>query len=183
MPFLKIKVNQIVFDLEVQSYCNNLDFKCPNYGHSHACPPVAPYLEEEVSNFRDFFLIYSKFNLEEYINDVKKKKPKKSKKKILNSFYRKNILRYHLEEEINQFLEDYKGDFKEKLILWDGFCRLCYNENKKCTYDSGEPCRYQPRYSMEAVGINVDQTVRNLGFKLEWPPLRYAYRFGLICLK
>jgi predicted metal-binding protein len=183
MPYTKIKLNQIVFDSKVQTYCNNPKFKCPNYGHSHACPPVAPYLEKEVSNFRDFYLIYYKFDLDGYIKDEKIRHPKRSKEKILNYFYRKNFLRDHLEEEVHKFLIEYQGKFNKKLVLWDGFCRICYKENKHCTYDSGEPCRYQPRYSMEAIGINVDKTVKNADFEMEWPPLHFAYRFGLICLK
>jgi hypothetical protein len=36
---------------------------------------------------------------------------------------------------------------------------------------------------MEAVGIYVTQTVRNLNFNIEWPPIEYVYRFGLVCFK
>ena len=183
MPYTKINLKQIIFDPEVQTYCNNPKFKCPNYGHSHACPPEAPYLEEEVSRFRDFYLVYYKFDLEEFVKKIKKKFPKRSKEKIIRSFYRKNILRDHLEEEIHKLVDKYQENFKEILILWDGFCRVCYKENKNCTFDSGEPCRYQPRYSMEAVGINVDETVKNVNLEMEWPPLHFAYRFGLVCLK
>ncbi|MFW9770939.1 MAG: DUF2284 domain-containing protein, partial [Candidatus Thorarchaeota archaeon] len=52
-------------------------------------------------------------------------------------------------------------------------------------YQSNKPCRYpnEIRYSMEAVGIDVDKTVKKLNIKLEWPPKNYAYRFSLICFK
>lgn len=183
MPYTKIKLNQIVFDPKVQTFCNNPKFICPNYGHSHACPPVAPYLEEKVSKFREFYLIYYKFDLDKYIKDEKSIHPKRSKEKVLNSFYRKNFLRDHLEEVIFEFLNKFNEKYKEKLVLWDGFCRACYKEKKTCTYDSGQPCRYQPRYSMEAVGINVDQTVKNANIQIEWPPVHNAYRFGLVCFK
>jgi len=55
----------------------------------------------------------------------------------------------------------------------------------KCTYDSGEPCRYpnKKRYSMEAVGIHVTNTVKDLNLDIEWPPVNYYYRFGLICIR
>ncbi|MHA1256098.1 MAG: DUF2284 domain-containing protein, partial [Promethearchaeota archaeon] len=55
---------------------------------------------------------------------------------------------------------------------------------KKCTYDSGKQCRYpnKKRYSMEAVGIHVTNTVKNLNLDIEWPPVNYYYRFGLICI-
>ena len=98
----------------------------------------------------------------------------------------KNLLRDDLEEEILRFIMDYPEKCEDKLILWDGFCRLCYNEKSVgCTYDSGKPCRYpnKIRYSMEAVGIDVTKSVSLLNFNLEWPPIKFLYRFGLICLK
>jgi predicted metal-binding protein len=126
-----------------------------------------------------------KFDLNEYVKQVKAKKPKKEREKIINSFYRKDFLRDALEKEMLNFLDNYQNNYKERLVLWDGFCRICYKENKKCTYDSGKPCRYPDRirYSIEAVGINVDQTVKNVGIKLEWPPTNYGYRFALVCFK
>jgi predicted metal-binding protein len=147
---------------------------------------VAPYLEKEISKYKRFFLVYKKFNLDEYIIKEKERHQKRKKKRILNSFYRKNILRDHLEQEVYTFLKEFKDTYKESIILWDGHCRLCFKENKRCTYDEGEPCRYTPRYSMEAVGINVDQTIKNLNndeIKMEWPPEHSAYRFGLVCFK
>jgi predicted metal-binding protein len=86
-----------------------------------------------------------------------------------------------MEKEIASIIKKNNFNNENNLILWDGYCRICHKEGLKCTYDSGEPCRYKPRYSMEAVGINVDQTVKNAGFNLEWPPKKFAYRFGLIC--
>jgi predicted metal-binding protein len=183
MPYLEIEKEYIIFDPEVQTYCNNSEFKCPNYNHSWACPPVSPYLEEEVSTYKKFFLIYYKFDLDTYISEVKQIHPDRSIEKILQSFYRKSYMRDHLEVEIFNFLEENDVNYNEKLVLWDGFCRLCYKENQKCTYDGGKSCRYEPRYSMEAVGINVDKTVKNIGFEIEWPPTHFAYRFGLVCVK
>ncbi|MFX0073455.1 MAG: DUF2284 domain-containing protein [Candidatus Hermodarchaeota archaeon] len=183
MPYLEIEKKNIIFDSKVQMYCNNPKFKCPNYNHSWACPPVSPYLEEEFSLYKKFFLIYYQFDLDRYISDNKKNHPKRSKEKILQSFYRNSYMRNHLEREMIHFLEENNGNYDENLVLWDGSCRLCYKKNQKCTYDEGTPCRYVPRYSMEAVGINVDKTVKNAGFELEWPPTHFAYRFGLVCLK
>ncbi|MFW9902367.1 MAG: DUF2284 domain-containing protein [Candidatus Thorarchaeota archaeon] len=186
MPFLEIKSVDIIFDPKVQTYCINPNFKCPNYGHSWTCPPEAPYLQEEVSSYNKFFLIYVKYDLSKYINEEKAKNPKRSAKKIRNAFFMKNLLRDNLEQEILNFFKESQIIYEEKLILWDGFCRLCSNEvDNGCTYDAGSPCRYpdKKRYSMEAIGIDVTQTVRNLGFDIEWPPNDFIYRFGLVCLK
>jgi predicted metal-binding protein len=186
LPFLEINFKDIIFDKKVQTYCINSEFKCPSYGHSWACPPEAPYLEEITSKHKKFYLIYVKFNLENYIEEEKLKHPKRKEESIRNAFFMKNLLRDKLEEEIELFLKEHQYLYKEKLVLWDGFCRLCFNEkDQNCTYDSGEPCRYpeKKRYSMEAVGIDVTQSARNLNLNLEWPPNEFVYRFGLVCFK
>jgi len=185
LPAIKISLKDIVFDPKVQTYCNNPKFRCPNYSHSWACPPEVPYMKNEISQFDRFFLIYYKFNLKIYIKEIKLKNPQKSEDSIRKSFYRKDFIRDNLEKEIWNFLDTYKGFYDDKLILWDGYCRVCYKESKKCTYDQNKPCRYpyKVRYSMEAVGIDVDKTVKNINITIEWPPVIYAYRFGLICFK
>ncbi len=185
MPAVEIIVEDIIFDPKVQSYCNNSNYQCPNYGHSWTCPPEAPYLEEEVSHYKKFFLIYYEFNLKEYVERIKLEFPKRSEEKIRNSFYRKDIVRDYLGKEVNTFLQNYGNSYNEKLILWDGYCRICFKEGKNCTYDDGIPCRYpdKKRFSMEAVGIDVDKTVKSVDIEIEWPPVNFAYRFGLICFK
>ncbi|MHA1678900.1 MAG: DUF2284 domain-containing protein, partial [Promethearchaeota archaeon] len=112
-------------------------------------------------------------------------KPNWTEEKIISYFYRKEIMRDLMEEEIFKFINNIESNNDNVFILWDGHCRLCEKEGKKCTYDEGQPCRYPDkiRYSMEAVGINVIETVRKLSFKIEWPPKKYVYRFGVVCLK
>ncbi|MCK4481322.1 MAG: hypothetical protein KAV01_12405, partial [Candidatus Lokiarchaeota archaeon] len=118
MPIIEIKLGDILFDPKVQKYCVNSNFKCPSYGHSWACPPEAPYLEQEVSKYHRFFLIYVKFNLIEYIQDVKAKYPKRSEKRIKNAFFMNNLLRDKLEQEINNFIEEDQILSEKKLVLW-----------------------------------------------------------------
>jgi len=74
--------------------------------------------------------------------------------------------------------------YSEPSTIDFSLCNL-NKEGKNCTYDDVLPCRYpdKKRFSMEAVGINVDKTVRNLKIPIEWPPLNHAYRFGLVCIK
>jgi len=186
MPFQQINLEDIIFDPDVQKLCISENFKCPNYNHSWACPPEAPYMKGEVSKYSKFFLVYIKFDLASYVKKQKQKYPYRSEQSIRNRFYMKNILRDDLEKKIDSFLEKYNNDFEEKLIFWDGHCRLCEKRDyQKCTYDDGDPCRFpnQIRYSMESVGIDVTKMVNNLDLDIEWPPVNYLYRFGLICLK
>jgi predicted metal-binding protein len=185
MPAVEIGLKDIVFDPKVQNYCNNPKFRCPNYSHSWACPPEAPYMKNKVSQFKRFFLIFYKFDLKTYTRKLKLKFPRRSENLIINSFYQNDVSRDYLEEEILNFIKSFKEQYKAFFILWDGYCRVCYKEGKKCSYDLKESCRYpnQIRYSMEAVGIDVDKTVKNLNILIEWPPINYSYRFGLICFK
>lgn len=186
MPYLEIILRDLIFDPKVQTYCISTNFKCPSYGHSWACPPEAPYLEEFVSKFNKFYLIYYKLNLNEHIDKIKDNYPEMSESQLKNKLLVGNLLRSRLENEINKFIEDNQGKYTEKLVLWDGFCRTCFNERDKgCTYDSGQPCRYpdKKRYSMEAVGIDVDRTTKNLKIPIEWPPSNHVFRFGLVCFK
>ncbi|MFX1323347.1 MAG: DUF2284 domain-containing protein [Promethearchaeota archaeon] len=186
MPCLEISLSDLIFDPNVQTYCISPNFKCPSYGHSWACPPEAPYLEELVSTFNKFYLIYYKLNLDEYIEKNQDKYPELSVSQLKNKILIGNFLQNKLENDICEFLERNQGKFKEKLVLWDGYCRICFNERDKgCTYDSGQPCRYpdKKRYSMEAVGIDVNKTTKNLKIAIEWPPENHVFRFGLVCFK
>jgi predicted metal-binding protein len=143
-------------------------------------------MEKTVSKFKRFFLTYHKQNLDNSLenqNNNHSELSEEQKKKILLIG---SSIRDTLEREIIKFVEENQDKYKKKLVLWDGFCRVCYNEKDKgCNYDSGDPCRYpnKKRYSMEAVGIHVTDTVKNLNLDIEWPPKNHIYRFGLVCFK
>jgi len=187
---IPIKLEQIVFDRDVQKQCVSPGFHCPSYEKSWSCPPVSPYLEEEINSFDKFFLIYTTFNIKKYIQQEKVKYPKKSDVRIRYELYatdvtsRNSLVMGGLEKEITEFVDNYNGEFKEKLVLWAGTCRLCrIKMDMPCSMIDDESCRFpeEIRYSMEAVGIDVMRTVRNTGLKLD--PVNYEYRFGLVCYK
>ncbi|MBD3254132.1 MAG: hypothetical protein GF383_03525 [Candidatus Lokiarchaeota archaeon] len=186
MPFIKIQSEDIYFSPNVQEMCVTTSFTCPNYNKSWSCPPVAPYMEKETLKYNEFYLVYSKFDLESYVKETKAKHPKRSEQKIKNRFYMKYIYQNDLDVEINKLFEQYKSAYEQKLVLYDGSCRICMIKKVgNCTYESGEPCRYpdEMRYSMEAVGIEVIKTVLNLKADIEYPSNKYTYRFGLACFK
>ncbi|TXT59581.1 MAG: hypothetical protein BAJALOKI2v1_190005 [Promethearchaeota archaeon] len=188
MPWKRINKKDIKFDPEVQTYCVSEQFNCPNYNHSWACPPEAPYLEEEIlQNYRKFYLVYSKMQLNQKITTEQRSgnKSSRNRSKNLSSLQKYNLIRNKIEQEIEKFLNDPPEDFEEVRVLWDGHCRICEEQGKKCTYDEGIACRYPEkiRYSMEAVGIHVTKTVKKVDIDIEWPPRNHIYRFALICLK
>ncbi|MFX1457101.1 MAG: DUF2284 domain-containing protein [Promethearchaeota archaeon] len=188
MPFLQIKFEDIYFDPKVQNMCISPSFKCPHFGHSWSCPPNSPYLEKTIATYKEFYLIYSIFNLKEYIKK-EKERTNRSEFFIKNIFLlTKSFDNFDLEEEFNKFILQYKESYKKRLFLYDGTCKYCKIQDAGlCTFDSGEPCRFpkEQRLSMEAVGIEVIKTVRAIKDKLniEYPSNNYSYRFGLACFK
>ena len=191
MPYVRIERDDIFFNPKVQEMCISPSFKCPFYNHSWSCPPNAPYLEKQLNSYKEFYLIYSRFDLESYIQKQKQKHPNRSTFYIKSMFMlRKHFILNNLEEEINTFLEQYRKTYKKKLILWDGTCRYCLLAGEgKCSFDDGKPCRFplEKRYSMEAVGIEVIRTVLELvkssRINIKYPSEKYSYRFGLACFK
>ncbi|MFX1488259.1 MAG: DUF2284 domain-containing protein [Promethearchaeota archaeon] len=190
MPVVQINLENIYFDPKVQEMCNSPSFNCPYYGHSWSCPPNSPYLEKVISTYKEFYLIYSMFDLETYIRK-EKEKTKRSEFFIKNTFLlTKSFDTLDLEDEFIKFLKQYKKEYKKRLLLYDGTCRYCKIQKLgPCTYESKDPCRFpkEKRFSMEAVGIDVISTVRELKKKhiidIEYPSNKYSYRFGLACFK
>jgi len=188
MPFAQIKYEDIYFDPKVQEMCISPSFKCPFYGHSWSCPPNSPYLENALSTYTEFYLIYSMFDLEGYIQK-EKERTGRSEFYIKNTFLlTKSFDSNDLENEFTRFLAQYDRNYKKRLFLYDGTCKYCKIQKAgACTFDSGDPCRFpqEKRYSMEATGIEVIQTVRDLkdSLKIEYPSNKYSYRFGLACFK
>ena len=127
------------------------------------------------------------FDLEAYIKREKEKRPNRSEYFIRNTFLlTKNFKQNDLENEFTAFLAQYGKKYKKRRLLYDGTCRFCKIQKAgKCTFDSGEPCRFpkDKRYSMEAVGIEVVRTVLELKLDIEYPSNKYSYRFGLACFK
>jgi predicted metal-binding protein len=186
MPFVKIQYEDIFFDPMVQEMCISKNFICPYYNHSWSCPPAAPYLENQIASYEEYYLIYWKFDLQNYIEEEKKKNPKRSERYIKTKYYLKKMDSSGLDKEFAQFMQNYDKPYSKKLFLYSGTCNYCQIKiDKECNYDTGEPCRFphERRYSMEAVGIEVIKTVLNLNNDIGYPSNKFSYKFGLACFK
>jgi len=144
-------------------------------------------LEKELSSYKKFYLIYTRFNLSEYIEKEKAKHPNRSEQRIKFFFHTKNLYREDLKEEVENCLSEYTDKSEEILLLYDGTCRICLNNRDNgCTFDSGKPCRYPDKkmFSMEAIGIEVIRTVAKMPNRdFEYPSKTHSFRFGLVCIK
>jgi len=186
LPFIEINYFDIAFDENVQNLCVNSKYSCPNYSHCWACPPNSPFMKNKLAQHEKFFLVYYKYDLHNFSEKMRERHSNWSDKMCRNPRYYNNSIRKGLELEINQFLLTYKEKYQSRLILGGGSCRICKTQKYHgCSFDLNEPCRFpeKRRYSMEAVGINVDETVKQFGIHLEWPPINWVYQIGLICFK
>jgi len=120
-------------------------YGCGGYAKRLTCPPYSPtpdYTQKVVNEYGKALLLQ--------IEEIPPKREKKVSRKL-------KAIVAGLEREI--FLDGYYKAFG----MASGPCRLCN------TCDTGKPCKYpyEARPAMEACGIDVYQTVRNSGFKLE----------------
>jgi predicted metal-binding protein len=137
-----INTDNIVVKNWVRIKCQ---YGCGGYGRRLTCPPYSPtpeYTQKMVGEYSKALLMQ--------IEDISPKKQMKMNRKL------ENIVA-ELEREI--FLDGYYKAFG----MASGPCRVC----QKC--DTSKPCKYpdKARPAMEACGIDVYQTVRNSGFRLE----------------
>jgi len=120
-------------------------YGCGGYSKRLTCPPYSPspeYTREMISEYSTALLMQ--------MEDISPDRETKLSRKL------KSIVA-ELEREF--FLHGYYKAFG----MTSGPCRLCR------TCDTRKPCKYpyEARPAMEACGIDVYQTVRNNGLKLE----------------
>ncbi len=187
MPVAEIKYEDLVFDPAVQKMCVTPKFTCPSYGHSWACPPEAPFMKETLAKYRKFYLVYVGINLDDYVLAQRKKHPRWTDESMRNSVFSSKLLQQAYAKELNQFLDSHEKFYTEKFVFWcGGSCDLCDNQKDMgCTHDAGKPCRHpnEIHFSMEAVGMLVGDTVKKAGINIEWPPVHWTYRIGLVCFR
>jgi predicted metal-binding protein len=120
-------------------------YGCGGYARRLTCPPYSPtpdFTKKMLSEYSRALLMQ--------IENIAPREEKKMSRKL------RNVVA-DLEREL--FLAGYYKAFG----MASGPCRFCR------TCDTAKPCRYPygVRPAMEACGIDVYQTVRNIGFTLE----------------
>ena len=123
-------------------------FGCGRYGTSYCCPPDTPdhkATREVLDSYRRAILFHFRNS----------QGPSKEGVKAWKDYTERLV---ELEGEC------FKGGFNRALVFLAGPCLFC----RECNKRKGEPCA-QPkkaRPSMEACGIDVFQTARDLGLEL-----------------
>ena len=141
-----IHPSTVVTDPWVRLKCQ---FGCGGYGKSYGCPPDTP-TPEQTQAIIDCYQRAILFHVESIPG---------SKKKGGRNVYKFFDMLVDLEGEM------FKDGYYKALLFLAGPCHLC----KECAKGKGEPCLHgdRARPAMEAVGIDVYQTVRNNGFFIE----------------
>ncbi len=125
---------------------------CPNFFNpkKKQCPPHGPKIEDLIDLDKNVYCIYNRFNFGEHVKRMYQEHPNWSQRQAECCLYWQGTARKRLKIKIVAFIKQHKSD---DLVLVD------------CP---------------EGCGVNVTKTMKQLGIKLEWPPIRYAYQVVLI---
>ena len=132
----------------IRQYKNH-KYGCPNFGKLPTCPPNIPCMYDQVFDISDVYAIVTKFYLEEYFNKRRKNKPDLAEGQIRN-------IRVWQPMALKE--NDYAiADF--------------YRENPD-KYD------YISSRLLECMGVDVVNTMKEVGIEIKFPVEDYAYRIA-----
>jgi predicted metal-binding protein len=118
---------------------------CPNFGKAIRCPPAVGLLEEVYDLQKPSYTIYNVFDLDAHVGKMRRLHPNWSERQLYCCLYWQGKARKELKSEVEKFHRT-KDPMKELLVT-------------TCP---------------EAMGLNVTETMRRAGIKLEWPPVEIA---------
>ena len=183
-----VPTNEIVVENRVVLKCR---IGCNKYGKTLMCPPYAPSVEEfrKSLNEYNYALVFKIKSQAEATPEIAKLLSKKQDDPSLTS---------EMKEQLRNFWDSWKTDKKEllqKIISLEkaattkgytlalgfttGSCVICDECNLKekiCLYPT------EARLSAQAVGINVLQTLENVGMPIPVPFKKNPESFGLILI-
>lgn len=143
-----------VVDLAVRLLCQrpypNHPKGCPNWGKRDSCPPKAPRLTETLNLEQPVYAVWNAFNFDRHVQRMRDRHPEWSLRQCECCLYWQGTARKALYAEVRKFL---------------------YTERQ------GRPWRVIA--CPEAQGVNVTETMKQVGIVLEWPPKTVAYQVAL----
>ncbi|KKN18395.1 hypothetical protein LCGC14_0956210 [marine sediment metagenome] len=161
----------ITFTTKTQLWCQlpypNHPKGCPNYNNKETCPPKARYKPEILDHYSNFFLIYANFNIKKQKERMLEIHPNWSQKQASCLLYWQNSVKKKLRDFINEI---YRRNKKKRIYILScgsGFNSMDFNQDLV--------------YSMEAIGIDVLNTLRNNSIDFEVKPIEKAILTTLLC--
>ncbi len=155
ITFHPLQLKDIVFKKRNAVLC----FYCGNYSKKWTCPPKIPDVDYEqvFSEYDNFALLHIKLD-----------------SRYDSSRADSSILLHKELLIMEQIL--YDNNYPTRLSFIGGSCKLCKNG---CADDC---CRqpYKARIPLEATGVDVIETCKNVGMEIVFPVGKYLTRTGLI---
>lgn len=158
ISILEIALDQIIFEDCVKLKC----YYCNNYNQKWSCPPRIPDVD-----YKSVFKEYDNFALIIYISNLEKDN--------FEIIRKQSTLKIHtLLLSLEKYLWD--NNYPLALSFIGGSCKLCKNG---CAIDK---CRNKnlSRIPIEALGVNVIKTLKNINVDVVFPPNTKLLRCGLI---
>ncbi len=151
-----IRVEPVIQAKLIRSLCYK---KYPN--HPKGCPnfgkrrncPPNAGIFDEVYDASEVYAVFNAFDIGKHIAKMKDRHPEWSERQLVNCLYWQGTARKALKADCAAFYSDYGSE---------GF--------------HIESCP-------EAMGVNVTETMKNIGIVLEWPPRKKAYQIAMAAIQ
>lgn len=124
---------------------------CPNYEKKEGCPPECRTIGQIIDLQRTVYVIWNLFDFAGHCQRMRDKHPRWSKRQIECCLYWQPKARKELKCEVKEFLSDFSFFRHKKVVVWNP----------------------------EGAGVNVTETMKNIGIELEWPPVTKTYQIVL----
>ena len=124
---------------------------CPNYGKIPTCPPNIPCMYDQIFDISDVYAVVTKYNLEEHFNKRREKRPDLAEGQIRN------------------------------LRVWQPTA-IKDNDFAICEFFKENPDKrdYVSSRLLECMGVDVVNTMKDVGIEIKFPVIEYAYRVAFI---
>jgi predicted metal-binding protein len=157
LHILPIKFDQIIFEERVKLKC----FYCAKYNNNWKCPPNIPDIDYSniIKEYDNLAIVYITININDDFDQVRYESTNKLHRGLL-------MLEKELWNDNNSLALSFIG----------GSCKLCKDG---CAKDK---CR-QPqlaRIPLEATGMNVVDSLKNIGIDVRFPIEDSLSRYGMI---
>lgn len=130
---------------------NNHKYGCPNFGRVETCPPNIPCMYDQVFDTSDVYAVVTKYNLKEFFDKRRYKRPDLKEGQIRNIRIWQPIALKENDYAISEF----------------------YKENPSKN-------NYVATRLLECMGVDVINTMKEVGLEIKFPIEDYAYRVAFV---
>ena len=134
----------------IASYKNHIN-GCPNYGRLETCPPNIPCMYDEIFDIGDVYAIVTKFDLASYFQGRRERRPDLAEGQIRNLRAWQSIAIKENDYAITDFYNRYP-----------------------------EFNNYVATRLLECMGVDVINTMKQVGVNIKFPVEDYAYRIAFV---